>query len=263
MQIKISQTLTRLTPFFTLIEKNFKTDIRVFGQVIIAPLVTAALYIFVFGFVLGSTVKEIDGLSYIAFVFPGVFALNLIISVFSAGSSGIYFMKFQKTLEDFLTLPISYFELVLSLIIRGIIRGLLLAVSIGLVAFIFGVNSIVHPFIFLFYVVLISSLFGLLGIISGIWADNSFERLNVMMSFVLTPLTFLGGVFYTASMLPASMQFIIHFNPVFYAVDGLRYSLTGHSSASISLGLLVLFALATIFTIGVVYIFKTGWKLRS
>lgn len=263
MNKKIQQLKKRLIPFFTLIEKNFRTDVRVFGQVIIAPLVTAALYIFVFGFVLGSTVKEIDGLSYIAFVFPGVFAMNLIISVFSAGSSGIYFMKFQKTIEDFLTLPISYFELVSSLIIRGIIRGILLAISIGLVASIFGVNTIVHPFIFLFYVILISSLFGLLGIISGIWADNSFEKLNIMTSFILTPLTFLGGVFYTASMLPANLQFIIHFNPVFYAVDGLRYSLTGHSSASIPLGLLVLFALAGIFTLGVVYIFKTGWKLRS
>lgn len=263
MNIKIQQLKKRLIPFFTLNEKNFKTDKRVFGQVIIAPLVTASLYIFVFGYVLGSTVKEINGMSYIAFVFPGVFAMNLIISVFSAGSSGIYFMKFQKTLEDFLTLPISYFELVLSFIIRGIVRGLLLAFAIGIVAFVFGVNTIVHPFIFLFYVVLISSLFGLLGIISGIWADNSFEKLNIMTSFILTPLTFLGGVFYTASMLPSYLQFVIHLNPVFYAIDGLRYSLTGVASASIPLGLAVLFSLTAIFSLIVIYIFKTGWKLRS
>ncbi len=253
----------RFAPFLTLVEKNIKTDKRVFGQVILAPLVTASLYIFVFGYVLGGTVKEIHGMKYIAFVFPGVFAMNLIISVFAAGSSGIYMMKFMKTLEDFLTLPLSYAELVISFIIRGIMRGLVLAIAIGPVAILFGVNTLAHPFIFLFYVVLISSLFGLLGIISGIWADNSFEKLNVMTSFILTPLTFLGGVFYTASMLSSGIQFVLYINPVYYAIDGIRYALTGYNSSPIWLGLTVLFGLTAVFSLVIVYIFKTGWKLRT
>lgn len=176
MKNKLKYIRNRFAPFLTLIEKNINTDKRVFGQVILAPLVTASLYIFVFGYVLGGTVKEIHGMKYIAFVFPGVFAMNLIISVFAAGSTGIYMMKFMKTLEDFLTLPLSYAELVMSFIIRGIMRGIVLAIAIGLVAFVFGVSTIVHPFILLFYVILVSAMFGLLGIISGIWADNSFEK---------------------------------------------------------------------------------------
>ncbi len=263
MKNKLKYIRNRFAPFLTLIEKNINTDKRVFGQVILAPLVTASLYIFVFGYVLGGTVKEIHGMKYIAFVFPGVFAMNLIISVFAAGSSGIYMMKFMKTLEDFLTLPLSYAELVMSFIIRGIMRGIVLAITIGLVAFVFGVSTIVHPFILLFYVILVSAMFGLLGIISGIWADNSFEKLNVMTSFILTPLTFLGGVFYTASMLPASLQFVLYINPVYYAIDGVRYALTGYNSSPIWTGLSVLFGLTAIFSLAVIYIFKTGWKLRT
>ncbi len=260
---KLKNIINRFAPFLTLIEKNIKTDKRVFGQVILAPLVTATLYIFVFGYVLGSTVNEIHGMKYIEFVFPGIFAMNLIISVFSAGSTSIYMMKFQKTLEDFLTLPLSYFELVSSFIIRGIMRGIVLAIAIGLVAMVFGVSTLAHPFVFLFYVILISAIFGLLGIISGIWADNSFEKLNVMTSFILTPLTFLGGVFFTANMLPANIQFVIYMNPVYYAIDGIRYSLTGYNGSPIWLGLTVLLTMTIIFTMAVVYIFKTGWKLRT
>lgn len=248
---------------YTLLRREVGRTRRVIGQALIAPLVTASLYIFVFGFVIGSKIDTIAGIKYISFVFPGVFAMNLIMAVFGATSFSTFFMKFQKTFEDLLTLPLSYAELVLSLIMGGIIRGFAITAALSLVAVVFGVNSVAHPFILLCYVLLISAFFGLLGVVLGIWADNSFEKLGLVTNFILTPLTFLGGAFYSVHMLPANMQFLVHWNPIFYAVDGIRYSLTGYHEASLLLGVVVLLALSIAALSACTFIFRTGWKLRS
>lgn len=249
--------------FYTLIRREIGRTKRVIGQALFAPLVTASLYIFVFGFVIGSKIELIEGIKYISFVFPGVFGMNLIMSVFGATSFSTFFMRFQKTLEDLLTLPLSYTELVISLIVSGIIRGLILMVALSAVAIAFGVNTLAHPFALVGYVVLTSILFGLLGVVLGIWADNSFEKLGMATNFILTPLTFLGGAFYSVHMLPEKFQFLVHFNPIFYAIDGLRYSLTGYHDSSLLLGIGVLGGLSFVVLSICVYIFTTGWKLRS
>jgi ABC-2 type transport system permease protein len=235
----------------------------VLGQAIVAPLITASLYVFVFGYVLGPSIKQIQGIDYMSFVFPGIFTMNLVMAVFGATSYNIFFMKFQKSIEDFLTLPVSYTELVLSMLTSGIIRGLLITMSLSIVAIAFGVNSIMHPLYMLLYVLLISFVFGLLGIVIGVWADNSFEKFGIATNFVLTPLSFLGGAFYAASMLPANLQFLIHINPLFYAIDGIRFALTGYHDASLLLGLGVLGGISALSLVATVQIFKSGWKLRS
>ena len=249
--------------FYTLVRREIGRTKRVIGQAIFAPLVTASLYIFVFGFVIGGKIQLIEGIKYISFVFPGVFGMNLILAVFGATSFSTFFMRFQKTIEDLLTLPISYAELVISLIISGVVRGLILTVALSAVAIAFGVNTLAHPFALLGYVLLTSILFGLLGVVLGIWADNSFEKLGMASNFILTPLTFLGGAFYSVHMLPEKFQFLVHFNPIFYAIDGIRYSLTGYHDSSLLLGLTVLSLLSALVLAACVYIFTTGWKLRS
>ena len=236
---------------------------RVLGQAIIAPLVTASLYIFVFGFVIGSKIQTIEGIKYISFVFPGVVGMNLILAVFGATSFATFFMKFQKTIEDLLTLPISYAELVVSLIISGIARAFMITVALAAVAIVFNVATLVHPLALVLYVLLIGIFFGLLGVVIGVWADNSFEKIGMATNFLLTPLTFLGGAFYSVHMLPANMQFLVHFNPVFYAIDGIRYALTGYHEASLMLGVSILAALSLICLFLCVFIFRTGWKLRA
>lgn len=249
--------------FFTLVRREVMRTKRVIGQAILTPLVTASLYIFVFGYVIGSNINLIEGIKYISFVFPGIFAMNLVMAVFSATSFSIFFMKFQKTIEDMLTLPLSYAELVISLIFGGIARALAISAALSLVAIAFGVNDLAHPLILLGYVLLSSILFGLLGVIAGIWADNNFEKFGFITNFVLTPLTFLGGAFYSVNMLPEKWQFLVHWNPIFYVVDGIRYALTGYHEASLALGIGVLAGLSVL-TLGVcVWIFTTGWKLRS
>ena len=162
-----------------------------------------------------------------------------------------------------LTLPLSYTELVLSMIIGGVVRALGISLALSVVAIAFGVNTLAHPFVLLFYIILISLLFGLIGLVVGIWADNSFEKFGLATNFILTPLTFIGGAFYSIHMLPAKMQFIVHMNPIFYAVDGLRYSLTDYHEASLLLGISVLTTLTLIALALCVYIFRTGWKLRN
>jgi ABC-2 type transport system permease protein len=139
----------------------------------------------------------------------------------------------------------------------------MLTVALSAVAIAFGVNTLAHPFALLGYVLLTSILFGLLGVVLGIWADNSFEKLGMATNFILTPLTFLGGAFYSVHMLPESFQFLVHFNPIFYAIDGIRYSLTGYHDSSLALGILVLTGLSALVLAACVYIFTTGWKLRS
>lgn len=249
--------------FYTLVRREVMRTKRVIGQAIITPLITASLYIFVFGYVIGSKIELIEGIKYISFVFPGVFAMNLVMAVFSATSFSIFFMKFQKTIEDMLTLPLSYAELVISLIFGGIARAIAISIALSLVAFLFGVNTLAHPFALLGYVLLTSILFGLLGVVAGIWADNNFEKFGFITNFILTPLSFLGGAFYSINMLPEKWQFLVHFNPIFYVVDGIRYALTGYHEASLLLGVGVLSTLSFI-TLGVcVWIFTTGWKLRA
>ncbi len=249
--------------FYTLIRREVARTNRTVGQSVIAPFITASLYIFVFGFIVGSKIDAIEGVKYISFVFPGIFAMNIILSVFSATSFSMFFYKFQKTLEDMLTLPLSYTEIVLSLIVGGIVRAFAICAALSVVAIMFGVNTIAHPFILLLYVLLVSIFFGLLGVVAGVWADNSFEKFGLATNFILTPLTFLGGAFYSASMLPANLQFLVHLNPIFYAVDGIRYSLTGYHDSSLLLGVSVYSVLSLLTLILCVAIFRTGWKLRA
>lgn len=249
--------------FLTLIRREVARTKRVVGQALIAPLVTASLYIFVFGYVIGSRIDFIAGVPYISFVFPGVFTMNLILAVFGATSFSTFFMKFQRTIEDLLTLPLSYLEIVSSLIVSGIIRGIAITVALSCVALAFGVNTLAHPFALVGYVLLVSALFGLLGIVLGVWADNSFEKLGMVTNFALTPLTFLGGAFYSVHMLPEQWQIMVYLNPIFYAVDGIRFSLTGYHEAPLITGFLVLSTLTALVLVWCVYIFKTGWKIRA
>lgn len=263
MQVKTQNLITRFIPFFTLIEREVARNKRVLGQALIAPFITASLYIFIFGYVVGSRISDIEGIKYVSFVFPGIFSMNLIMSVFGATSFSIYFMKFGKTLEDFLTYPISYLELVLSLIANGLFRGICIMLALSIVGLLFGVNSVAHPFVLLFYVLLVSFVFGIIGLVIGIWADNSFEKMGLAQNFIITPLSFLGGAFYSVKMLPENLRFLVHFNPLFYATDGIRYALTGYHDVSLFLGISVLSGIAIVFLFLTVYIFQTGWKLRS
>lgn len=245
----------------TLVRRELQKMFRIPGQTILSPLISATLYIFIFGYVIGTKIDLIAGVEYITFVFPGVLMLNIISSSFTATSSAVYFARFIRSIEEILVSPLSYFEIVTGFVIGGIVRALVVALGILLVGVTFGAVTLVNPFAFIFYVVVVATIFSLLGILVGLWAKG-FEQLGSINIFVITPLTYLGGIFYSIHMLPESVRFLTYANPFFYFVDGIRNSMVGVSEANTALGLLVVFGL--VFGLGylVIHLFKTGWRIR-
>ena len=235
---------------------------RTLIQSIVAPVITTSLYFIVFGAAIGSRIQEVGGVSYGAFIVPGLIMLNLLTNSISNGSFGIYFPKFVGTIYEILSAPVSTFEIVLGYVGAAASKALLLGFIILLTASLFIELQIAHPLIMLAFLILTAISFSLLGFILGIWADN-FEKLSVVPTLVITPLVFLGGSFYSTDMLPSFWQTVSLFNPVLYLVSGLRWSFYEISDVNVwaSLGSVLLFLLIC-FSI-VVWIFKTGYKLRS
>ena len=235
---------------------------RTLIQSIVAPVITTSLYFIVFGAAIGSRIQEVGGVSYGAFIVPGLIMLNLLTNSISNGSFGIYFPKFVGTVYEILSAPVSTFEIVLGYVGAAASKALLLGFIILLTASLFIELQIAHPLIMLAFLILTAISFSLLGFILGIWADN-FEKLSVVPTLVITPLVFLGGSFYSTDMLPSFWQTVSLFNPVLYLVSGLRWSFYEISDVNVwaSLGSVLLFLLIC-FSI-VSWIFKTGYKLRS
>ncbi len=235
---------------------------RVVIQTLIAPAVSAALYIFIFGTVIGSKIEDFAGVPYISFVFPGVLMLSIINASFSSASSALYFMRFTRGIEEMLITPFSYLEMLIGFVGAAVTRTLMVAFLILLVGIGFGAVSLVNPLAFVFYVASISAIFAMLGIIVALWAE-SFEQLTVLNTFVITPLTYLGGIFYSITMLPPLVAKITVLNPFFYFADGIRSSMIGYSEANQTVGLVVILGLVVGLGILVTQLFKRGWKIRS
>jgi ABC-2 type transport system permease protein len=173
-------------------------------QTLVAPVISASLYIFIFGTVIGSQISLIVGVPYITFVFPGILMLSVINASFASASSALYFMRFTRGLEEILIAPFSYLEMLLGFVGSAVARSLMVAFLIMGAGLFFGAVSLVSPLLFVFYVMSIAAIFAILGIIVALWAE-SFEQLQVMNTFVITPLTYLGGIFYSISFLPETI----------------------------------------------------------
>lgn len=247
---------------YTMLRREVKRTMRVVIQTLIAPAVSAALYIFIFGTVIGSKIEDFAGVPYISFVFPGVLMLSIINASFSSASSALYFMRFTRGIEEMLITPFSYLEMLIGFVGAAVTRTLMVAFLILLVGIGFGAVSLVNPLAFVFYVASISAIFAMLGIIVALWAE-SFEQLTVLNTFVITPLTYLGGIFYSITMLPPLVAKITVLNPFFYFADGIRSSMIGYSEANQTVGLVVILGLVVGLGILVTQLFKRGWKIRS
>jgi ABC-2 type transport system permease protein len=235
---------------------------RTLIQSIVAPVITTSLYFIVFGAAIGSRIQEVGGVSYGAFIVPGLIMLNLLTNSISNASFGIYFPKFVGTVYELLSAPVSTFEVVLGYVGAAATKSIMLGFIILATAALFIDLQIAHPIIMLAFIVLTALSFSLLGFILGIWADN-FEKLSVVPMLVITPLVFLGGSFYSTEMLPPFWQTVSLMNPVLYLVSGLRWSFYEIAEVNVwvSLGSVLMFLLIC-FSV-VVWMFKTGYKLRS
>ncbi len=235
---------------------------RTLLQSIVAPVITTSLYFIVFGAAIGSRIQQVDGVSYGAFIVPGLIMLNLLTHSISNASFAIYFPKFVGTVYEMLSAPISTLEVVLGYVGAAATKSIVLGMIILVTASFFTDLRIAHPIIMLLFVLLTAVSFSLLGFILGIWADN-FEKLSVVPMLVVTPLVFLGGSFYSTDMLPPLWQSVSLFNPVLYLVSGLRWSFYEISEVNVAVSLACIVGFMLTCLAVVVYMFRTGYKLRS
>lgn len=247
---------------YTLLRKEVERTFSVVIQTLVAPAVSAALYLFIFGTVIGSRIGDFGGVPFITFVFPGVLLLSVVNASFASASSGLYFMRFSRSIEELLIAPLSYFEMLVGFVGSAIVRALIVGGLIVIVGLFFGAITLVNPLAFIFYVAAIAAIFALLGIIVALWAEN-FEQLQVLNTFVITPLTYLGGIFYSVTFLPPLAATITQLNPFFYFADAIRSSMIGYSEANAMVGLAVILGLVIGLSLLVGLMFKRGWKIRS
>ncbi len=235
---------------------------RTLMQSIASPVLSTSLYFIVFGAAIGSRMGQIDGVSYGAFIIPGLIMLSLLNESVSNASFGIYMPKFTGTIYELLSAPISHIEILIGKVGAAMTKSVVLGLLILLTARLFVDYQIMHPFFMLCFLILTALSFSLFGFILGVWAD-SFEQLQIVPMMVLTPLTFLGGSFYSISMLPPLWQKITLFNPVVYLISGFRWSFYGTADVHIgvSLGMTLLFMLLCLGFIW--WIFKTGYRLKN
>ena len=234
---------------------------RTVMQSVISPVISTSLYFVVFGAAIGSRIPEVEGVSYGAFIVPGLIMLSLLTQSISNASFGIYFPKFSGTIYELLSAPVSPLEVVVSYVGAAATKSIMLGLIILATSALFVPLRVAHPFWMLLFLVLTSVTFSLEGFIIGIWADG-FEKLQVVPLLIITPLAFLGGSFYSIAMLPPFWQKVALFNPVVYLISGFRWSFYGIADVSLglSLGMTAVFLAIALFIVS--WIFRTGYRLK-
>jgi ABC-2 type transport system permease protein len=248
--------------FWTLFTKEVRRFLRVPGQTLLSPVVTTILYFVVFGWSLGGRLREVEGVPYARFIVPGLVALGVVTNAYSNTASSLFVMKLQGTVVDLLVAPLRYGEILWAFLGAAVLRGLVVGGIMWGVAGVFVGFHVAHPAVALAMVLLAAVLFAALGLMTAIWA-SSFEQVNFIPTFFITPLTFLGGVFYSVEMLPAPFRRFTLANPIFYMVDGLRFGMLGRSDASPWTGAALLGTL-TVLAVGAAYgLLRSGYELRG
>lgn len=251
-----------LVAYYTIVRKETLRYLRVWSQTLLPPVVTMSLYFVIFGGFIGSQIAPINGYSYMEFIIPGLIMMSVITSSFMHTVSSFYFAKFQKTIEEIMVSPTPYPVVIAGYVSGGVLRGMTVATLVMIVASFFTDVPMAHPGIMLLFALLTSVLFSLAGLLNGVFA-NGFDGISIVPNFVLTPLTYLGGVFYSIAMLPSFWQSLSHWNPILYMVNGFRYGFLGVSDVSVIFAASLLIGLTTILFAYTWYLFKTGRGLRA
>lgn len=246
----------------TLLSKEVRRFMRVPGQTVLSPLISTSLYFLVFGYSLSGRVHEVQGVPYLQFIVPGLIFLGLANNAFLNSSSSLFINKIQGTIVDLLVAPLGPLELMAGFIGGAMVRGLMVGGLTWVVAALFTGFRLEHPLVTLLFLLLSSYTFSVLGILAAVWAEK-FEQINFFPTFVMLPLTFLGGIFYSVHELPAPWNHISLFNPMVYMVEGLRYGMLGQSGFPPLLGSSILLVLALVAT-GVAWAaLRSGYKLKA
>jgi ABC-2 type transport system permease protein len=246
----------------TIVRREVSRIMRVPIQAFLAPWISALLFIFIFGFVLGGRIKEIGGHRYLEFVLPGILMMNINNAAIQQTTSAIYFQRFLRFIEETLVAPLSYVEMIAGMLVCVVIRSIVTALGIIVIAAFFGVTSLGNVWEFLFWVIAVSVIFGELGIIIGLWAKN-FEQLNILNVFFIVPLSMVGGVFSTIDMLPPYLRFLAYGNPFFYWINGLRHAMIGFHEGPPGIGLALTLGLVVALSAATLRLYATGYGLRE
>lgn len=247
--------------FRTLLRREVFRFVGLINQTVIPTIISALLYILIFGYSLGSRIREIDGFPYVYYILPGLAMMGVITSAYANTSTSIYIARLERYIEDILVSPLSYLETALAFVLGGVARGLLAGGLILGTFLVVGRVELYNIFYIVSFMLVVSLIFSCLGIIAALWADKM-DHLMVFTNYFIHPLIFLGGVFYSIHMLPEFWEYVSLFNPILYMVSGLRYGVLGVSDVSpvLSLGLILLLGAITFWL--TVFLFKIGYKLR-
>ncbi|RME77319.1 ABC transporter permease [Candidatus Woesearchaeota archaeon] len=247
---------------FTLIRREVHRSLRLYKQTILPPMLTATLYILIFGFSVGSRIGEMGGFSYLQFILPGLIMMGVITSSYMSVVSSLFLSKFQGNIQEILVSPMSYLEMVLGYISGGVARGLIVGLGITLVSAIFANIPVVNPLVSISFAFIISILFSSLGYITALWAKN-FDQMGMFSTFLITPLIYVGGVFYSIDLLPPLFQSLSKINPILYMVNGFRYGFLGVSDVNILFSSALIIILAFLSILLCINLTKKGWNLRA
>lgn len=248
--------------FWTLTWREMGRFLVLWRQTVFPPILSALLYILIFGEALGSRIRLIDGYPYTEYILPGLAMMGVMTSAYANSSSSLFIAKHEEYIKDVLIAPLSYWEVVLAYTIGAMVRGLIVGVVILAVGAVAGDLPIRHVWTALAFLIVVSALLSCAGLIMALWAE-SWDHVMLLLNFVITPLVFLGGVFYSVHMLPPFWERVSLFNPIFYMINGLRYGILGVADASPALSLVLSAGLAAALFGWTVHLFRTGYRLKS
>lgn len=254
--------MNQLIPLYTIARKEIVRIMRIWQQTIIPPVITMTLYFVIFGALIGSQISDIDGFTYMQFIVPGIIMMSVIMNSYTNTSSSFFGNKFQKSIEEILVSPTANSTIILGFVAGGMFRGILVGFFVTLVSLLFTKIAIHNWLVLITFLLLTAFVFSVAGLINGVFAQK-FDDVAIIPTFVLTPLTYLGGVFYSLSMLPNVWQVVAQVNPIVYMVNGFRYGFIGVSDINIFFALGMLVAFAVVFFVAALMLLKKGIGLRN
>lgn len=248
--------------YFTIVRKEVIRFLRIWPQTLFPPVITQTLYFLIFGKFIGSQIQDIHGISYMAFIVPGLVMMAVINNSFMNVVSSFFSSKFQRSIEELLVSPASNIVIIAGYVTGGALRGMLVGILVFCISFIYVHPVILHGGLIIFFIILTSIVFALGGLLNGILAKK-FDDISIFPTFILTPLIYLGGVFYSVSSLPVFWQKVSRFNPVLYMINGFRYGFYGISDVNVSISILILIFFAGILISVNLYLLRKGVGLKS
>lgn len=252
----------QLVALYTIIHREFIRMFRIFSQVFVPPMITTLLYFLIFGTVMGERIGKIQGISYPEFIAPGLIMMGVITNSYSNVSTSLFNVRFQKNIEEMLVSPMHYSVLLTGFVVGGVIRGIGVAILIGLVASFFVHLNLHYFFQAILIIILSSILFSLAGFLNGLLAKN-FDDIALVPTFILAPLTYLGGVFYSTSMLPPAWQYVTYFNPLLYMINALRHVMVDQQEVHIAISYAIIGLIIIILATVNLVLLKKGIGIKS